>query len=70
MRNERITRKKAPWERPFEVIKYIINSSHQLITTKPPNPHKKHIQLPQLQLATTHNTPKKTPLSECFHEKE
>jgi len=33
MRNERITRKRAPWERPFAVIKNIFRSGHQLVTT-------------------------------------
>jgi IS5 family transposase len=32
MRNERITRKRTPWERLFAVIKNIFHSGHQLVT--------------------------------------
>ncbi|MEG3224684.1 MAG: hypothetical protein BME94_03915 [Methanobacteriales archaeon Met13] len=61
MRNFLITPKRAPWERPFAVIKNIFNSGHQIVTTIHRTHTKKHIQLPQLQPATTHHTPKKKP---------
>lgn len=33
LRNKRIARKRAQWERPYAVIKNIFRSSHQIVTT-------------------------------------
>lgn len=33
MRNKRIARKRAPWERPYAIIKNIFHSGHQIVTT-------------------------------------
>jgi len=35
LRNGRISRKRAPGERPFAVIKRVFNSGHVLVTTVP-----------------------------------
>lgn len=33
LRNKRINRKRAPWERPFAVIKRVFGSGHVLVTS-------------------------------------
>jgi len=61
MRNKRITRKRAPGERPYAVIKNIFNSGHSLLTTTLRN-HTKNIfncfsyNLLQLRTLNKNNT--------------
>jgi IS5 family transposase len=63
MRNKRITRKRAPGERPYAVIKNMFLSGHVKVTTLL-RTHQKYFHLPSLQPpAIKYFKPKKHPLA-------
>ncbi|MBU4535515.1 MAG: hypothetical protein KKF16_06795 [Euryarchaeota archaeon] len=58
-RNKRIVQKRSAGERPYDVIKNIFKSGHQLVTTTLRTHTKKPVHMLLLQPTTTKNPTKK-----------